>query len=72
MCIHDIDQSLCVCVCNCITANAVVIHLCAGEPNFMINATRFTPGEHSLDVTITTMFGQELRVVPSIMFTIIG
>ena len=44
----------------------------AGGPNFVIDETRFSPGLHLLDITITTLFGQTLIVVPSIVFFIEG
>ena len=43
----------------------------AGEPIFIIDRTRFTPGNHTLDVTIETLFGQILDV-PTISFEVEG
>ena len=43
----------------------------AGGPIFIIDRTRFTPGNHTLDVTIETLFGQILDV-PTISFEVEG
>ena len=45
--------------------------LCTGEPSFVIDEGRFLPGPHTLDVTITTDFGQTLAI-PPITFVIEG
>ena len=40
-----------------------------GEYNFDIDVSRFTPGPHTLDITISTLFGQVLPV-PHLLFVI--
>ena len=42
-----------------------------GDSIFAIDLARFTPGRHSLDITISSDFGQDL-IVPTLSFSIPG
>ena len=48
-----------------------VIIIPVGDSMFAIDLARFTPGRHSLVVTISSVFGQDL-IVPTLPFVIPG
>ena len=62
---------LCVYVSTCILLALYIKyhHSFLGESNFVINGSSFTPGPHTLDITISTLEAQVLSV-PSLVFII--